>query len=350
MRRTLFVNVIGRCNLDCQRCYLHESTRSDKELLRAETLSDFLRDPIIQRADGLCIWQGGEITLAPVERLYALSDCLRTISPQYHETAVTNCLSTTPSHIEFFRERCNAHIDSTFAMRHKRVKGGSHREYLQAFARCVERYYSAGVSVSVNIELNREMVELGADAFIAYAMTLPPVNWEFDFSIDFKSYLQQPSYSRLGTPVLPLTSSYADFWSYVDQIESRYEVLKGRGHTIGFFEADDYSANTQFGAGCAGEFFTLNVDGSVTTNPLYSDIRGAQIRNEGSQEPLANSELYKNLIAEEYKRRSDCVQCEFYRGCMGGPAHVPVTDGTGECAGGYRFRQSRRSDGERLAL
>ena len=342
MRRTLFINVTGRCNLDCERCYLYEGTRSSRQQLDVPSFVEFLRDPAIQNSNGLCVWQGGEITLVNPSLLYGLSDALREEAPSYGESAVSNLLATTDGHIEFFLDRCSGSIDSTFALKQKRTKGGDSEAYLDAFRNCSQRYYDAGVKVSVNIELNREMIDLGVELLVEYLLTLPPMHWEFDFSIDFASYLQAREFTSCGTPLLPLTTSYASFWKYVRELESVYPTLACYGHTIGFFESDILRGNTQFGAGCTDEFFTLNVDGSVTTNPLYSDIPEASIANPIRGLSISSSTLRRSLVADEIARRFNCVSCEFFSSCKGGPSHVPVVDGSGECAGGIQYRRSLR--------
>src|SRR5690606_40986607 len=63
---------------------------------------------------------------------------------------------------------------------------------------------------------------------------------------------------------------------------------------------------------------------------------------------VCSSDLRKRLtrILADKRRASACKSCEHYDYCAGGPSHVPVHDGSGDCAGGKRMRSEERRVGK----
>lgn len=335
---TFFVNTTTLCNLDCKRCYLKEETRLDKSLLSPATLKKFLDSSYANGRVGEVIWIGGEVTTVPSEHLFALSDVVNECQPQLTQGVVSNLLGTTKGHLEFYKSRCCGHVDSTFALGAKVTKSGSTDKYLQVFAETANKITEFGLTLSINVELNPETYSLGPRAMVDYMKKIPAACWEFDHSIDFETYIKIENLSAKQVPNVKPSISYEMFWSYMQELYNSYEEIKACGHVVGFFDKEIRNSSNFFSADKTDAFWTLNVNGTVTTNPLYSDFEGAMCGHVDDPDSIANSEFRLLHIKNDIERQRSCYSCEHRGRCSGGTSSLPVEDGSGACNGGRKFR------------
>ncbi|MEE8057996.1 MAG: hypothetical protein V3T17_09185 [Pseudomonadales bacterium] len=239
---------------------------------------------------------------------------------------------------EFYGSR----IETTFALGKKYSIDGSDEKYIRRFKYGLDRIWDAGITSPVNVEVNVETINAGPKALVDFMLSTRCKMWEFDLSIDFEAFLRHPEYDTNGYPILKSTASYYEYWSYLSELKHNYyPILKDQGILIGAFEQVDAGhINQQFNVQREMDFLTLNPDGTVTTNPLFSDMKETYL---GS---LVTSQLDKLLRAKprikrmlaEHNRTKICrINCRYYGICRGGPSHAPVYDGSGECVGGYSF-------------
>lgn len=332
-----FINVTRQCNVDCKRCYLTESHRAAKERLPGNTLAAFLTADFWQDRPVTLIWEGGEPSVVghSLMQLYVAhaSDLL----PHASQTMVTNCFSVPNWLIDLSHSAFNGQVETTFALGHKFSLSGSEDLYTRRFTAGLDRFWDAGVVCTVNVELNTETIERGPTVLADLMLTTKAKVWEFDISVDFRRFLAQPNYQASSTPELPLTASYASAWAYLHALHAAHgQQLRDAGITIGAFEQVAGEANNQFNVLSEDRFLTLNPDGTVTTNPLYSDLEGTFLGNlqEAPLDDLLSSPRRLARVIAERRRLMPCRACPHFSYCSGGPAHVPVTDGSGECAGG----------------
>lgn len=332
-----FINVTRQCNVDCKRCYLTEAHRASKERLGLETLERFLGHRFWLDRPVTLIWEGGEASVVGHRQTVKYCETARTILPHATQTMVTNCFSVPNWLIDVVHQQFSGQVETTYALGHKYSLSGSSDLYQQRFLAGLSRFWDAGINCPVNIELNAETIALGPGALAAVILNSNCRVWEFDLSVDFRTFLAAPEYSCDSTPVLPLTAPYSAVWGYLLDLKRVWgHAFKDQGITIGAFDQDVGKPNNQFNVACEDRFLTLNPDGVVTTNPLYSDLMGTQLGNvdvEGMDAILANTNRLKRIMADR-KRIAPCSGCQHVSYCKGGPSHVPVLDGSGECAGG----------------
>jgi radical SAM protein with 4Fe4S-binding SPASM domain len=332
-----FINVTRQCNVDCKRCYLTPEHRAGKERLAVETLSAFLNHDV-WRSGALLIWEGGEPVAVGYVTMDRLVRAAREALPDARQTMVTNCFSVPNWLIDMAFREFGGELETTFALGQKANLAGSESSYLQAFTNGLNRFWEAGISCPVNVELNRETVGQGVDALAGYILSTKCKVWEFDISVDFAAFLANPSYTNATTPILPLTCSHKKGWEYMVKLRERWgAAFRDAGISIGVFEQKVGERNNQFNVLSEHRFFTLNPDGTVTTNPLYSDLTGTFLGNlcsGDSMEAIVNSRSRMSRILEERRRIHACTGCHHLPYCAGGPSHVVVHDGSGECAGG----------------
>lgn len=334
---TLFINVTKECNLDCTRCYLHEQSRSTKSLLSIDTAEKFLCNAHFAQKVSQIVLQGGEINLVSVDHIEDLLKLCRYRHPNATIRIVSNLLGVKPEFFSLLHEYCESNIETTFALNSKSLKNGDEQLYKEVFCATAWQYYNQNISISSNFELNIESLLKGASEFYNYVAYFPPSYWDFDLSLDFKSFLRDQEYSRNGTPLIKATVSYKQFWDYLLDLKVLKDDLNAKKIEISFFKAASERVNNQFSAGQLGCFYTLNPDGYVTTNPLYSDLKSTFI---GNVEDLVvhKSDVWKRLFNDELIRLKECSSCERFRSCGGSITYVQLHDGSGECVGGKTAR------------
>lgn len=340
--KILFVNIIKQCNMHCDRCYLTEDSRKDSTTLEWDTLKKVLESEWANSGPIALIWEGGEASLAGKEHFTDMVKKSIEFMPHARQTMVTNMYSLPNWIIELSRTLFNSKIETTFAMNGKFNLAKNHNEFMQRFAKNHIRATKEGLYCPINLELNDHTFNLGASALIDYFEQLAPCRLEFDLSVDFESFLKNPSYTIHGYPLLPLTSSYSNFSSFLIDI---WDELGKRGLQDSItssvtYEMMNNSDSSMFGVQRGCDFLTINPDGNLTTNPLFSDLIPTFLGNvlKSPINEIIESKKRTQLIRHEFRKTLDCGSCSYFSQCSGGPSHVPTFDGSGECAGMKRLR------------
>tara|TARA_R110001606_G_scaffold398765_2_gene578810 strand:- start:66906 stop:67961 length:1056 start_codon:yes stop_codon:yes gene_type:complete len=332
-----FINVTRQCNVDCLRCYLTAENRARKERLSLRTLESFLNHHFWSDNQTVLIWEGGEATVVGQKIMREYCERARQILPYARQTMVTNCFAVPDWLPDLANEFFGQQVETTFALGKKASLKGDEAAYRLQFARGLNKLWQAGIRCPVNIELNRETIDAGVDALADFMLSTDCMAWEFDLSVNFESFRRRPEYAAGGVPILPLTVSYSEVWKFLAELEDRRGAeLETAGISIGAFNQDPLTGNNQFNVASEKRFLTLNPDGVVTTNPLYSDLEGTHLgslADETMAELLSNPNRARRVLAER-RRAAMCSGCVHLDYCSGGPSHVPVFDGSGECAGG----------------
>lgn len=332
-----FINVTRQCNVDCKRCYLTEAHRAAKERLPLHTLVNFLDSLFWHGRPATLIWEGGEPTVVGQEAMRSYCTEARRVLPHATQTMVTNCFNVPNWLIDLALDEFDGGLETTYAFAHKYSLSGDADHYQRKFFEGLDKLWSAGVACPVNVELNIETIKAGPEALARVILASKCRVWEFDVSVDFRAFLSAPAYSPSSVPLLPLTASYREVWGFLRALEAGWgRAFVDAGIAIGAFQQKIGQMNNQFNVACESRFLTLNPDGAVTTNPLYSDLQGTFLGNvnAGGLEPILRSHLRKSRIMADRTRTGPCRGCQHAPYCKGGPSHVPVSDGSGECAGG----------------
>jgi len=332
-----FINVTRQCNVDCKRCYLTEAHRAAKERLPLSTLESFLNAMFWQGRPVTFIWEGGEPTVVGREALNDYCALARRVLPHADQTMVTNCFNVPNWLIDLAFKEFGGSVETTYAHAQKYTLGGDAGQYQRKFFAGLDKLWNAGINCPVNVELNIETIQAGVDSLAAAILGSQCRVWEFDVSVDFRSFLSEPRYTEASVPILPLTASYSEVWAFMCELNARWGAsFMNAGISIGAFQQQIGQSNNQFNVACESRFLTLNPDGTVTTNPLYSDLQGTFLGNVVYEdlETILRSPRRKARIIADRKRIAPCQGCEHAFYCKGGPSHVPVSDGSGECAGG----------------
>lgn len=338
--QVIFINLTKQCNIDCHRCYLTPENRSNPAKMSLKVLQSILRSNYCQKADEiLLIWQGGEASLLGEEYIREMIFTAKSLLPKARQTMVTNLFNLPDWLIRIAKEHFGSRIETTFAAGAKSMLNGDEQAYQSRFTKNLKKGIKAGLTIPVNLETNIETLKAGADLVLQIAAETGANQWEFDISIDFESFLSDPKFSRLGYPQLPPTATYKELEDYALSIVTDYEDLV---HVTDFKNslldhARSRSKSLAFNVCQELNFVTVNPNGDVTTNPLFSDIEGTFLGNV-SRLPLdmiLDSPKRHRRSLEERIRISDCLKCRHFDVCGGGPSHVPVRDGSGTCSGLY---------------
>lgn len=332
-----FINITRQCNVDCKRCYLTEGNRAAKERLPLGTLAGFLGHRFWEDRPVTLIWEGGEPSVVGHQAMIAYCQTAKSILPHATQTMVTNCFSVPAWLIDVAHEHFAGQVETTYALANKFSLSGSGAQYQQRFLEGLDRFWDAGVVCPVNVELNAETIARGPTSLAEVILNSRCRIWEFDVSVDFRAFLANPQYTKETTPLLPLTAPYSAIWQYLLELREGWGwAFADKGISIGAFEQRPEQGNNQFNVACEDRFLTLNPDGVVTTNPLYSDLTGTflgSVGADGMDAIIANPNRLRRIL-EDRKRVAPCAGCKHVSYCKGGPSHVPVLDGSGECAGG----------------
>lgn len=335
--RVLFVNVTRQCNVDCDRCYLTVEHRQEKERLDPLLFQKLVSDPWFSDKPLTVIWEGGEAALIGKHAFTELADLCGKLLPQARQTMVTNLYAMPDWLIDLSHQHFSSHIETTLALSKKRSLSGSEPQFLERFAQSYRKARAAGLSCPINVELNRETIELGPQVMLDYLELLGANQIEIDVSVEFSQFFKQPSYAVDGYPLLPLTASYVEFSSYLKSMMTDHweRICKLGLHSTLFDQYKLGKRSTMFAVQRGHDFITLNPDGTVTTNPLYSDFPNTYLGDLKNQEPreILFGGKRDRYLRHELRRTLPCLKCEHYDHCAGGPSHVPVQDGSGECVG-----------------
>jgi hypothetical protein len=339
----IFVNLTKQCNVNCQRCFLTTENRQSNKQLSIELFEKFIKTSQIQTAEECTIiYEGGEPTLIGHEKLLLFIKKARELLPNAKQTMVSNFLNMPNWLMDITKNEFNNRIETTFAMGGKFTLDGSQEKYQSKFESSLTKAIENKINVAVNVELNKETYEKGPDELIRLIKRTGCKEWEFDLSVDFQSFIKNPKYNSYGYPVVSGTITYSEFSDYVLQFykENKDFLIKNKIQTTIIDQAKNkFEKNMMFNVQREGSFFTINPDGSVTTNPLFSDMIPTYIGNLSIQsaESIFDSKLIKNRTRYEAIRGKQCLSCEFYRRCNGGPSHALLHDGSGECSGSKKI-------------
>lgn len=335
--RVLFVNVTRQCNVDCDRCYLTLSHRMEKERLDPEVFRKLVSNPWFSEKPLTVIWEGGEAALIGKRSFTELATLCAELLPNARQTMVTNLYAMPDWLIELSHLHFSSHIETTLALSKKRGLGGSEAQFLERFCTSYKKVRAAGLTCPINIELNRETILLGPGAMLDYLEQMGANQIEIDVSVEFSEFFKQPAYAVDGYPLLPLTANYVEFSGYLKSMMTDHweRVCKLGIHSTLFDQYKLGKRSTMFAVQRGHDFITLNPDGTVTTNPLYSDFPNTYLGDLKTQE--AGEILFggkrDRYLRHELRRTLPCLKCKYYSHCAGGPSHVPVQDGSGECVG-----------------
>lgn len=339
----LFINVTKQCNVNCHKCYLTEENRSLNQFLSNETLKQLCLAPEVKAAESvLVIFEGGEASLAGYDRLKSYSQVVREQLPNARQTMVTNLLVMPNWLINLCKEEYNSVFETTLALGGKYTLSGSESKYIEKFTKSLKKVADAGLECTVNIELNQQTIKAGPQAIIDIAEETGNKYWEFDLSVDFEYFLSNPTFNLNNYPLLSLQSSFDEVSKYLEAYIADYKTeLKRLGLEI---TSLDYLQgkvdNLSFNIAKDMNFITLNPNGTVTTNPLFSDMPQTYLGN-------INKDAFSEILKapgrrmrgrHERFRMSTCLPCPFYDVCGSGASHAPVIDGSGECVGFFNTR------------
>ncbi|MDU8351252.1 hypothetical protein RYA05_04985 [Pseudomonas syringae pv. actinidiae] len=340
MSKVLFVNLTKLCNVNCPRCYLTPESRESKVRLQVEDLNAVIQSNFFQAAkEQAVIFQGGEPTIVGHSRLVEYASAVEKALPSSRLSMVSNLLNMPDWLLEFSKFNLAGRLETTYAAGHKFTLAGSSDEYQRRFEASLLKATKAGIKVPINVELNSETVAKGPGYLVDVAKRTGASIWEFDFSVDFEAFQLMPLFNRFGYPILKKTITYEQFYRFIIEFKDIYSERIGEGLQCGVidqFLKGDKSIN--FNIQRETDFVTLNPDGTVTTNPLFSDIVQTYIGNvrSSSLDHMMGSSLRLQRIIHEKDRVVDCLGCDFYEKCGGGVSHLPVLDKSSECVGGKK--------------
>lgn len=336
----LFINITKQCNVECTRCYLTKENRSKKDLLPMHTLNKLIDHEFFRNNNVTVVWEGGEVSLAGKKALTERIELVKKVLPHARQTMVTNLLNLPNWLIDISHKYFNSKIETTFAFGQKFTLDGNEDKYREKFKSSLIKANKNNLICPVNIELNKETNQAGTQALVDFIKETNHKYWEFDLSVDFKDFLDVPIYNQFKYPVLSSTMTFREFSQFVIELhENHDEELKKVGFeaTLVKQAKNQNGKNLAFNVERESEFITLNPDGFVTTNPLFSDMPVTYIGNINDVEAdeIFNSPMIQDRVRHERRRTIPCLSCEYYQVCGGGPSHAPLKDNSGECAGGY---------------
>jgi radical SAM protein with 4Fe4S-binding SPASM domain len=341
--RILFINLIKQCNVHCDRCYLTEESRRDPRRLDWNALELVLSSDWANEGDLAMIWEGGEASLAGREHFTSMLERAVAKRPHARQTMVTNLFSLPKWLIELSREHFKSKVETTFALEGKYSLGKDGHQFLRHFAKNYRKAREAGLICPINLELNDHTVALGPQALIDYLKPLGECRIEFDISVDFERFLRDPAYTLHGYPLLPLTTTYARFSAYVAEFWQRL-VEQNLDQIITSSLIDEMRearVSSMFAVSRGEDFLTLNPDGHLTTNPLFSDLAPTYLGNV-NREPvnqILTGRKRMQFIRHELRKTVDCMKCPYFSLCSGGSPYAPTFDGSGDCSGMKSLRQ-----------
>lgn len=342
MNCILFVNLTRLCNVNCPRCYLTPENRASKLRMPEGMLSDIMSSEFFaEREDPdhnpIVIFQGGEPTVVGERAFRGYIAEVQAAAPWARMTMVTNLLSLPDWAVDIAHEHFDSRIETTWAAGMKKTLLGSEEVFGRKFRMNLAHAVMEGLDCPVNVELNRETFEAGPRCITKLMRETGATKFEFDYSVKFDEFRASPVFADGGYPILPESLTHVEFRDFI-------LGLRRQLHIEGLYEDFDCSLflpieerdnNAAFNTGREMDFITVNPDGEVTTNPLFSDIRETYIgdlRVSSFDEVLLHPNRKIRQRHEEL-RRTPCEDCQHFAYCQGGSSHVSLVDSSGECAG-----------------
>jgi radical SAM protein with 4Fe4S-binding SPASM domain len=353
-QRVLYLNVTRQCNIHCRRCYLTEENRRSAEKMPISFVQ-ILGDDYYRSADEiLVIVQGGEATILGESYLNELCAAVKEVSPRARITAVVNLYHLPAWLLDISQKHFGGRFETTFAMSEKTNLTGWREGYLDRFTQNLKALVQHGMDCPVNVELNRETYLLGPQALANLILETRNPTWEFDVSLDFESFRKFPRYNRHSYPEIPGTLKNQEFSDYLLRLYSDHaaRLIKVGFKSSVIDQVLEGGSNRAFNVQREADFITVNADGTVTTNPLFSDLVPTYIGNlkrEGFEQILIHPNRLQR-IAWERRRVQPCASCDYFEVCRGGPSHVQMEDGSGECAGMFSMWAALNREEGRAAL
>lgn len=340
MTKVLFANLTRLCNVNCPRCYLMPENRTSRLRIPEGLLAKALQSRFFSGAT-LVILQGGEPTIVGETAMRDYVSEIRSAAPHARITMVSNLFALPDWAIEVAHESFGGRIETTWAAGKKMTLDLSETRYQTQFREGLSRAIRAGLSCPVNVELNPETVAAGPDAILDLALETGASAFEFDVSARFDLLREAPTFGPGNYPNVPLSIPHAVFRDFILALRRRIAArgLQDRITSNVLRPLNERRQDMAFNTAREGDFVTLNPDGSVTTNPLFSDLRVtwlgslAQTGPEGELDSVLAHPDRALRIALEEARREPCRSCRFWDVCEGGASHFPLYDGSGECAG-----------------
>jgi sulfatase maturation enzyme AslB (radical SAM superfamily) len=313
--------------------------RNTKDVFPEGLLTKVLSDPFYRDYLGpvLVIHQGGEPQLLGASKMRSILEEVKACAPNARQTIVTNLFNAPVWFVEMAYEFFQGKIETTWAAGRKQSLAGREDVFQTMFRKSLKLCIEEGLSCPINIELNDDTFDAGPDFLIDMMLETGAKTAEFDISVDFAKFRKNPSFAQGNAPLLPPTIPYTKVSQYLLDFQRRLIVrgLKDRIGSHSIIPISHRGLDLPFNTRCEDRFLTLNPDGFITTIPLYSDIEETYLGNvhtDGMQKCLSHPNRL-GRITYEMLRTGPCVGCVHQTGCQGGPSHVPVLDGSGECAG-----------------
>lgn len=339
--RVIFINLTKLCNVNCPRCYLTDSSRVDKFRMPIEVLDKVLESKYVQDADEVTfVLQGGEPSILGFD---FLSSCVSIIESSHltHKIAmVSNLLNMPDWLVKFSKEKLKGRLETTYASGYKFTLSGSEESYNSKFIKSLKKAIDAGLPCPINVELNRETYHNGASLLVDIAEQTGARVWEFDFSVDFSLFHKEPGFNQFGYPILNSTLSYDEFYEFVFDFGRLFHERIGGDLSCGVIDQfSEMNKSINFNIQREKDFITVNPDGTITTNPLFSDIVQTYLGNinRSSLDNMINSASRVRRIMHEKNRAMNCFTCKNINRCGGGVSHLPVYDGSENCVGGIKI-------------
>ncbi len=346
----VFLNATKLCNLDCKFCFLPaEARKNDNRIVDVDKLISFLNSVEFENKEVELCWEGGELTTIAFDQL---SYMIKKIDSQCNvrQTAVTNLYKTEDRFIELVKKYFNGEIETTFAFADKATWEGDEKKYLQKFKDNLTKVLKLGIECPVNFELNKQSLLVEPSKFFDYWVEISNsadavVKIEIDYSIDFLEYSKHNTVNSLNYPELTLQSSYTEISNYLIELYKEYIIVnKDRKNKILitlFEEIEKNLENRTFNICMDNQYFTINPDGGVASDPLFTEIDSVFIGNiytDTTKEILSNSQRPKRKLFE-LERQSQCINCSEFKYCKASSSHVPVyLPGDDECCGFLSLR------------
>lgn len=333
MNYLIFVNATKTCNIDCPRCYIKEENRKSKDSFDLTILKRFFDTPeFINASSCTLIWQGGEPSIKG-ESFFRSADAV--IPSFVKQRMVTNLYNLPNWLIKYSREKFDSQLETTYAIGRKYNLKGSSKHYQQRFISNMKKAVKENIMITGNVELNDETLLAGPENFFNIIKSTENDRWEFDVSINFLKFFENENFNEYGSPILPTSISYKNHSKFLKRLiqiasKDKYELTTSWHENI-----DDINDNHSFNNLREREFITINPDGTITTNPLYSDIKDTYLGNINttSIDDILRSKKRIMRIKGEINRLKDCIGCNRLVKCKGGSSYINVFDGSGECAG-----------------
>ena len=337
----VFVNVTTQCNVDCARCYLTKESRKDPSVLLLDDLEKLLSHEKFQLEPTCIAWEGGELTLIGEARFRAFLDLKDRIAPNATQGLITNLFALPEWLIRVLKERPDMTCETTFALSKKANLAGDEVIFQENFKKNLARLNDAGIDCPVNIELNRETFERGPAALVEYILSTNQKNWDIDTSCDFPAFLDNPNFIN-HYPIVPATITHKEMSNFLREIYYKHWFeLKANGVIFDpLFSMVEGKNAIAFNAGRDEYFFSINPDGSISSDALFSDLPETFIGNirTDSVDQILNHPRRKKRMEFEKEKKNMCSECDHIITCGGGASHVALHDGSGECSGSKRVR------------